>query len=95
MPINTPFTFGDQITLFYNLFVNFGFGSIHVAGLMFLIILAYLGMKRRWSFDTYIVIFVPAIVFLSVVSLPADLRPILVIVGTVVFGTALVRWAVK
>ena len=45
--------------------VQYVFGSYLVAGIFVMLILALFGMRRNWSLDMYIVIFIPIIALLT------------------------------
>lgn len=73
MPVSDPLTLTSIASLFYDLFVSYTFGNIFLAGFGFFIIVAWIGRKANWSMDTYIVVFIPFLIFLGVTALPINL----------------------
>ena len=65
-----------DISILINNFVDYVFGNIAYASMAFLLIIVIIGVKARWSLDSYVIVLTPAISFMSTQFLPYNIEPL-------------------
>ena len=58
----------DYIGIVVQHWVEYIFGSVLIGGIVLLFFLALWGLKRNWSLDMYIIVFVPIIAVMTLSS---------------------------
>ena len=73
----------DLISPIVNAWSNYVFGSPIIAGLVFMFFIMLWGMRRGWSLETFIALFIP---LLAILTMPAiGIEPVSII-GIIIIG---------
>ena len=79
-----------DVTAVYNNFIQYVFGNEILAALGFLLIVSMIGIRYRWSLETYTIVFVPLItVSLSPILESLGLTPLMLMGMGILIGFGL------